>query len=77
MCAREPIKEPQNYLDPINLGVSCLNLPHVKGQHSWIHGSIRNDGTKNIKITSWCIFLLWLGKLSYMIRIYNIIVQFD
>ena len=31
-----------------------------------VPGSIHNDGTKNLKITSWCIFLLWLGKLSHM-----------
>jgi hypothetical protein len=31
-----------------------------------IHESIRNDGTKNLKITSWCRFLFRLGKFTYV-----------
>ena len=46
--------------------LTCLNLPHVKGQYSWINRGIHNDCTKNLKITSWYSFLLWLGKVSHI-----------
>ena len=36
-------------------------------QEPCIHGRICNSGYKNHKITSWCRFFLWLGKLLHIL----------
>ena len=40
--------------------------PLKEPPNNMVNESIRHDGTKNLKITSWCRLLLWLGKLSHM-----------
>ena len=49
----------------------CLDFPNIKGPFSRDHGSISNSGSKILKFTSWCRFLLWLGKFPHMLLVYR------